>query len=450
MSRWPLRIRVALAFAAASALTLVGLGVFVYLRVEATLNQQTRTTLSTRMDALAQTPPSARRVTVAEMTGEAFGQVVASDGALIVSSPQISQEPLTPDLMPEPGQRMVYDGRVTFVDEGERENATLLTQREGSEVIVVGTSRESVEDALAQVRTQLTVAVPVALGIAVIVGYWVAGRALEPVRRMTRRAGTISAENSTDRLPIPDARDEIHDLGRTLNAMLDRLDAALQRERRFIAEASHDLRTPLALLRMELDLALSGDRSSSELSEALHSTSEEVDRLTQLAETLLDFSASAEDGVSVVDAVDVQSLLRQVKGQFDGEANARGREILVPNDDPVVCCGNRDALLRALGNLVDNALRHGAGRVVLGATQDGGAVTITVSDSGLGSAADVAGQEFDPLARSGPARAEATRGLGLAIVKTIVERHGGRVALTHESTPPSTTATVVLPADGAG
>ena len=448
MSRLPLRIRVALAFAATSALVLVGLGFFVYLRVESTLDQQTRASLLTRMEALVQTPESARRETVEAMNGEAFAQVVTAGVTLGASSPQIGPDLLGPTKLPEPGRSVTYERRVSFVDEGESENATLQAERLDGDVLVVGTSREGIEDALHQLRTQLLVAIPIALGIAVAIGYWVAGRALEPVRSMTRRAATISAENPTERLPLPGAKDEITDLGLTLNAMLDRLDDALQRERRFIAEASHDLRTPLALLRVELDLALSRTRSADELSAALRSTSEEVDRLMQLAEGLLDFSAATEPRRPVNRVVvDLASLLDEVQSRFAGEASLMARQITLTVDGPVYCLGDRGELLRVFGNLVDNALRHGAGPVAVAAARASAQVTITVVDGGPGSPVDVAGEEFDPFARSGSARASATRGLGLAIVRAVVDRHGGQVSLAHRPDPPSTIATVVLPAE---
>jgi phosphoglycolate phosphatase-like HAD superfamily hydrolase len=132
---------------------------------------------------------------------------------------------------------------VTLADEPEPETALLLARRHGDQVVVVGTSREDISDALQGVLTQLLIGGPLLLVLASAAGYLVAGAALRPVGRMEREAAQISAQRSAERLPLPTADDELRRLGVTLNAMLDRLDAALQTERRFVAEASHELRT---------------------------------------------------------------------------------------------------------------------------------------------------------------------------------------------------------------
>src|SRR5262249_51511614 len=131
------------------------------------------------------------------------------------------------------------------------------------------------------------IAGPVALLLASLAGYLLAGVALRPVEAMRRRAAEISAETPGERLPVPATSDELERLGETLNEMLERLEDALRREREFVADAGHELRTPLALLRTELELALRHAESPDELRAAVRRSAAEVDRLAQLSEDLL-------------------------------------------------------------------------------------------------------------------------------------------------------------------
>ena len=154
-------------------------------------------------------------------------------------------------------------------------------------IVVVGTSLAARSDALKSLTTLLLIGGPVALLLASLAAYWTVGAALRPVEAMRRRATEISAARSEQRLPVPAAQDELRRLGETLNAMLDRLEAALERERAFVDDASHELRTPLTLHKSELELALRYGGSREELRASIASAIEEADRLSQLAENLL-------------------------------------------------------------------------------------------------------------------------------------------------------------------
>jgi HAMP domain-containing protein len=277
LGRMPLRLRVALAFALTTAVALVGLGVFVQLRVADTLEERLDETLEDQLEQLETDPPERRASSVERLAGEVFAQLLDADGGVLVSSARVRGPLVDAGDLPGGDDERSFEQVVDLVDEDEleREPARLLVRRVGDQVIVVGTSREDTDEALEEVRSQLLIGGPVALGLAAVLGYAVAGAGLRPIERMRRRAATISDRSSGERLPLPAARDELHRLGATLNEMLDRLEAALERERRFVAEASHELRTPLALMRMELDLALSRPRSTEELTAALHSANEE-------------------------------------------------------------------------------------------------------------------------------------------------------------------------------
>jgi signal transduction histidine kinase len=425
-SRVPLRLRVALAFALTTAVALTGLGAFVYLRVQDTLRDQTEQSLRTQTGALSTLSAEQRVRAVKELTGTTFAQVLSPAGELLASSPQLAG-PLF-RAVDVGGKQSVR--RSVRLGGSEAEPALLLTRRLDGQVLVVGRSLEPVEDALDGVRTQFLLGLPLALLVASAVGYGVAGAALRPVERMRRQAATISQLDAQTRLPLPIARDEMHRLGTTLNAMLDRLDAAASRERNFVAEASHELRTPLALLRMELDLALARPRTPEELLTALESASEEVERLTALAEDLL-LLADSEDDARVLESVEipVEGLLREVARRFAPLAGRAGRRISVAVEQDTSVRGDPDRLGRALGNLAHNALLHGEGEVTLRARVVGSEVVLSVEDEGPGVPPEVRERAFDQMSRAPGARSARGHGLGLAIVRVIVEEHGGTVRI---------------------
>jgi signal transduction histidine kinase len=435
----PLRLRVALAFALTTAVALTGLGFFLHIRVDSTLEEQAMAGAAARLDTLRRLPETGRSVAVEELTGESFAQVLDRDGVVITSSPQLRDPLLAPEQLPEAGSTVRLDADVYLASEDETTPAVLQAVGEPGQVLVVGTSSEEVTEALEELRGQLLVGGPLALLLASVMGYAVAGSALRPMERMRARAATISADSSGDRLPLPTVRDEVHRLGTTLNDMLDRLDAGLRRERRFVAEASHELRTPLAVLRTELDLLASRERSPEETRVALQSMGEEVDRLGLLVDHLL-LLASADDAGLRLDRTpfDVTGLLSEVAGRF--APSSEGRAVVVAPGPGVEVTADRRRLDQALSNLVDNAIRHGEGTVTLAAAREPSGVALTVSDEG-GTALE---EELFERFRQGTGSRAGGRGLGLALVSTIVAEHGGSVVA--EARDGRTEVRILLPA----
>jgi len=445
VSRLPLRLRVAIAFALTTAVALVGLGAFVYYRVSTTLVSQVENSLATQLDALARVPVEDQAAAVEELTGESFAQILDGEGDIVATSPQVSGPLVAGHRLPSTGEDVLLDVRVRLAGEDEAEAATVLVRHTGDRALVVGLSREDVDDALDELLAQLLIGGPTALLLASGLGYVVAGAALRPMDRWRRRAASISARSSDERLPLSAADDEVRRLGSTLNAMLDRLDAGIRRERRFVSEASHELRTPLALLRMELDLALARPRSSEELLAALRSANEEVDRLSRLSEDLLLLAASDEERLQLDPTeFEVRALLREVAHRFTPRADESGRVVSVDDGPAVRLHADRARLDQAVTNLVDNALRHGQGAITLAVTLLPDGVAISVRDEGPGMSDEVRTAALDRF-RQGSGRRSGGRGLGLAIVDAIVREHGGTVTLERAPEGDGTVVTVGLP-----
>jgi len=262
--------------------------------------------------------------------------------------------------------------------------------------------------------------------LASLEGYGIAAGALRPVETMRRRAaGVTAAERGV--LPVPPARDEISRLAVTLNDMLGRLGAALEHERRFVADASHELRTPIALLRTELELALRRPRSPEELRVALGSALEETERLSRLAEDLL-LLARAEEGSLPLrtQRTEVGALFENVERRFAARARGAGRSVRAQPTSAVVDA-DPARVAQALDNLVENALSYGAGDVVLFAEPSDGVVELHVTDRGPGFDLAFLNRAFERFSQADEARGGGGAGLGLSIVRLIAVAHGGSV-----------------------
>ncbi|OIJ26765.1 ATP-binding protein [Nocardioides luteus] len=418
-SRWPLRTRVALAFLAATAIAVTGLGVLVQLRVGDALEDRLRDSVGAEADRLEALRGRDLLRAVSALDGEVHAQVLSPGGEVEASSGLVADPLLDATEMRASGRSGWLEKTATVLDddaaargkpEPERERLLLLVEPVDEGFLVVGTSREDADEALATLCNQLLIAGPLALAVAGGLGYLVAGAGLRPIERMRSRAATISARSAGERLPVPEAEDELRRLALTLNAMIGRLDDALQRERRFVADASHDLRTPLALMRTEIDLALAGKRTPEELRLALRSVDDEVRRLIALAEELLARAGSGDSLPIEPRPVDLVDLAARVVDRFRPAVEDRHIGLSAPR--PVEVHGDATRLDRALSNLVDNAIRHGGGDIEVAVVGDPDRAVVTVTDAGDGFPDHV--WPRDP-------------GLGLTIVREIARAHGGSI-----------------------
>jgi signal transduction histidine kinase len=243
---------------------------------------------------------------------------------------------------------------------------------------------------------------------------------------MRRRAADISATEPGARLPVSRAGDELTRLAETLNTMLGRLEEALARERRFVDDASHELRTPLALHRVELELALKHATSERELRTAMASAMEEIDRLIDLAEQLL-VVARSEDGEIGIDRrpFAIEDALTATEARFAARAGQAQRSVTHESAPGLVLNADRIRIEQALTNLVENALRHGAGSVRLAARPGGAVVELHVTDEGDGFPDAFIDHAFERFSRADGGRGRGGTGLGLAVVDSIARAHGG-------------------------
>jgi signal transduction histidine kinase len=426
---WSLRARVAVAFLVTTAVAMLALGLFVQVRVEHTLERGLRDQLEGEMDGLAVMSADARARAVRQYSGDIHGQVLSEDGGIVASSTAVVEDLVDPAEVGDgysDGRVRVHDdlGEPGETPEIDNEPVVVLVKTVGDQVVVLAIEREEVDEAVAAVRQQLLISGPAALVLAGALGYLVAGLGIRPIERMRARAATISSRSAGERLPVPTAS-ELRRLALTLNAMLERLDEGLDRERRFVADASHELRTPLALLLIEVELALATPRSPEELLEALRSAQDEVRRLIALSEDLLAL-AGADAGQLQLHAeqVDLAALAADVVRRFQATAEATSRSVTFDGDRSVSVAGDRDRLGRVVSNLVDNALKHGAGDVEVVVSSTAAGVTLAVSDAGPGF------QEERPFERF--AASHGSIGLGLPIVDEIVRAHGGRIEIARE------------------
>jgi two-component system OmpR family sensor kinase len=299
--------------------------------------------------------------------------------------------------------------------------------------VVVGQSLRDIQPVEKQLVLLLVVANPLALLLASLGGLWLASRALSPVDRLTRAAERIGRGNLTERVEEPRSRDEIGRLAATFNQMISRLEQAFERERRFTADASHELKTPLAVLRGDIEVALRRERTPEEYQRVLQSSLEEIGRLTKLTEDLLTLARSdADESVLELEQVQLDQLASEARAYIAPLADSAGVALSYDAPpSPVAVEGDQKRLKQLLVNLLDNAIKYtpagGSARLAL-AVEDSCAV-IEVTDTGRGIPASALPHIFERFYRQTDPRDSRVTGfgLGLAISKWIVDAHGGSI-----------------------
>jgi heavy metal sensor kinase len=290
-----------------------------------------------------------------------------------------------------------------------------------------------IELTLRNLRLALFLMTPAGLLLTAIGGYWIAGKALAPVDRIARQAHEIEASQLHQRLPHPGVDDEIGRLVDTLNRMIERLERSFEAMKRFTADASHELRSPLTTLRSTIDVLLDQPRTVEEHRAGLESLGEEVDRLHRIVEDLL-LLAQADSGRLAMarEAVDLGALVAAIAETFEPRADEKGLALRVHAPGRAEILGDERWLTQVVVNLLDNAVKFTpkGGAVDLAVESSGSDVRLAVSDTGPGIPEGDLARVFERFYQSDPSRTRARTagaGLGLSIAAWIVESHGGRI-----------------------
>jgi two-component system, OmpR family, sensor kinase len=319
--------------------------------------------------------------------------------------------------------------------------------------IFAGANTRSAELPLEQLLTTIVIAVIVGVVPAVVVGRWIAGRALEPVDRMITEVREITDGRTLHRrLAVPPERDELGRLAETLNQMMTRLERSFVALRRFTADASHELKTPLTVVRAGVERAITRPDMPPETLAALEETLQEVNRMTELLESLLTL-ARADEGRADLhrEPVDLREIIEEAgeTGELLAEHAGVGIDIRLPSD-PLVVSVDRSRVRQLALNLIENAVKYTprGGLVSVELGSGNGRAVFTVADTGIGIAPGDLPHVFDRFWRADSARTRTSEragtGLGLAICKWIAEAHGGTIEV--QSRPGrGTTFTVGLP-----
>ena len=430
----PIRLRLTLAFAAAAALLFaVGGWLFAAALSSAQLGVIDSQLTAQLTQAARYVPGPARipaPVPAAQATpGEYMLQVIDAAGQ-VYSSPDAGTVPLlSPGELGQARQAQIWVTR-TIDEEDTRVTATPLPGHPGW-IAVAAVALEAYDATQGQVTRALAVGGAAFVAIAGLGAYWLARAALSPVERLRRQAAAISVRSDDAVLQVPQTKDEVAALAGTMNGLLGRLRIALERERAFVADASHELRSPLAILRGELELAGRPGRSTAELTAAVHSCAEEADRLARITDDLL---VLARGDAGRLDLHFQETDLRQLFERCVSPAASRlaAAQVTCRTDVPAGtrACVDPDRIRQAVDNLLANAVRFSpAGSViVIAAREDGPDLRIEVRDQGPGFPDDFLPHAFERFRRPDIARSrdDGGAGLGLAIVQAICAAHGGR------------------------
>ena len=437
-------VRVRLAFWYVGAMLVVigvyvaAVYVFVSRNASENLNQQLRQDFTWVYASLYQDEEGMYMLTEPERIDPDFPlpwvQVWRGDRSRVVYRNGEAQRTSVPE-----SRSVVGEGIVTLTaEDGER--MRIMTQRgalkgpfaESRVVIQIGRSESSMDAQLRDLALILVLGLPIAVAVAGVGGYVLARRALAPIERMTSHARTITAERLNDRLPVDNPDDEMGRLAAVFNQTLGRLEQSFEQMRRFTADVSHQLRTPLTAIRSVGEVGLrAGRRDEASYRAVIGSMLEETDRLSVLVDRLLSLSrAETHQSTLTPDSVSLVELAEDVVGHLGVLAEEKGQSLSVDATGRPTAVVDRVVLRQALINLVDNAIKFtpSGGQVSVRVTSDDGTAVVDVTDTGPGIPSEARERIFDRFFRGDELAASGT-GLGLSIAKGAVEANGGQLTL---------------------
>ncbi|CUS33857.1 ATP-binding protein [Candidatus Nitrospira nitrificans] len=460
----PLRVRLTLWYGTALALVLIVFSVVLYAITARNLRdtvdeslEDTATTAVRSLEARGFLPLLDEEELLSqfpELTRiDKFFQIFSPSGTITIRSPNIKQHevPLSRTALDAAfaGQSIFESAKYPREPPLRLISMPIMYRGNLLYIVQVGTSMESVGETLQRFLVLLVVAIPIALAVSLAGGWFLAGRALRPVDKITLAAQRIAAGDLSQRLSMPAAHDEIGRLAATFNNMIGRLDTSFRQIQQFTSDASHELRTPLTVMKGETDLVLRRPRSLDDYKSVLESNLEEIDRMTRIVDELL-FLSRADMGEVKVESLPVamESLVEDIYRQAKLLAQDRNIEVLLGTVMPVVVQGDDLRLRELLLNLVENAMKYSypGGKVEISLLNDGREARLSVADHGIGIATADHKKIFQRFFRTDVARGHTKKGtgLGLAICTWIAELHKGRVEVKSDLGQGST-FTLVLP-----
>lgn len=439
-----LRGRLFLAFTLGMSAALILCLVLLYLLLVRQLNVALDDDLNQRSHDLA---TAATQGDLGAVRRDPLAQLYAGDGTLISGSPALADVRLlsAADVRGFTGRRLLHRSLPPH-----SAPARMLARRiRHGRVLAVAMSTRTVEAARSRLALLLFLAVPGLIGVLALAGWAVIHAALRPVRTLTREAAAISSLDAGRRLPSVPGDDEIAELARTLDAMLARLRIAFERERAFVDDASHELRTPIAVLRGQLELGLAATGHPQEVERSLEASLTEADRLARLTEDLLLLARERAGTLALRrEPVDLLDLAAAEAHRLEPVLGLR----IDVTGDPAVVDADSERLRRIIANLAANSTAAGAQILRLTISRKPGEVRIQVADDGPGFPPDFMDSAFERFARADTARTRRTggAGLGLSIVRSVVTAHDGTVEVNNGPPLGGAVITIHLPAQTPG
>ena len=451
MNRESIRFRLTAWYAAILAATLAVVGAGVWFALRDSINDTADKELRSRLRAMraylereASEPgdvAEALREDAALAPGTQF-RLADSSGRWLYQSPGTEawgDAPLNPDRLPKRGKAE------TLVQ--SRKPVRILSATAPSGVVQIGMPLDEFQEMLDAFTWTVLLGSPVVLILASAGGYWMSRRALAPVDKITRTASEIEAQNLSKRLPITGTGDELDYLSSTLNAMLGRLEDSFRRITQFTADASHELRTPVAIIRTTAEVARRRPRTKKEYAEALDRILAESERTTALVENLMQLARADEVGEeTVAEPVRLDGVVRTACADASQMAVDGGLTLTVGEVGECTVFGDSAAIRRLLIVLLDNAIKYSkpAGGIWVDLRlcrwRDRSATRLEVRDNGIGIAAEDLPHIFERFYRASKDRSRRIDGvgLGLSIAKSIAERHRGQIEMESDAGKGST------------
>ena len=361
---------------------------------------------------------------------EDLAQVVNASGTVLAGSVGHTERAIT-TFAPMTDHPVVRTLR-NVPDDNEFEDFRVWAQRAGAPggpvLVYAGTSLESVDETIAAVRRVLVLVVPPLLALLGFASWILVGRALRPVEAIRAEVADISGRALDRRVPVPPSRDEVSRLASTMNEMLDRLQAASERQRKFVADASHELQSPIAALRTQLEVALAQPASTdwAATSSDLLAESRHMERLVR--DLLFLARSDGDESVRLIEPVDLDDIVLEEATRLRSTARV---DVDASGVSAAPLLGNRDELTRLVRNLLENAEHHAESRIHIRLSAVDHEIYLVVEDDGPGVPPAERERIFQRFTRLDEARSRHNggMGLGLAIVKEIAERHGGGVCI---------------------